>query len=341
MSLENSKQDKFFKTWLVGLKERTKQNYADEIWGWIVFVNMTPTQQIQKRMHGLTLTTTDLSERTYFENKFRAYKEMLEQKGNLKAGAITTLLIPVASFFSRNGLPFLALKRGDWKTNLEQEVIPKTKTTKETVKSMYSHGNTRDRALLLVLGQSGFSEVDVSGFTIEKMKGLYENPETAHYFIEKRREKTNELQATCLSYEAMHDIKAMLQERGNPSEGYLFVSTTKGKGDKLEVRSINDAIKALAEKAFSAEKQRSSKQKHLRSFYNSALLRACIQPQEVKDLMFGRGKKGARGHYDFDEQTIRENYTKVFKFLSINGLQRNDLAKLQAEFNATKCNWHK
>ena len=42
--------------------------------------------------------------------------------------------------------------RGDWKATHGQEVVPrKPKTTKEDVKAMYSHGNTRDRALLLVL----------------------------------------------------------------------------------------------------------------------------------------------------------------------------------------------
>ena len=77
--------------------------------------------------------------------------------------------------------------------------------------------------------------------------------------------------------------------------------------------------------------------KSLRSFYNSALLRASVQPQEVKDLMMGHGRKGARGHYDYDEQTIKENYTKVFEHLSINGLQtRTDIAKLKEEFILTK-----
>jgi hypothetical protein len=65
---------------------------------------------------------------------------------------------------------------------------------------MYSHANLRDRALLLVLAQSGFSEVDVSLLKIENLKGIYEQPETEHYFIEKSREKTGEIQATCFSY---------------------------------------------------------------------------------------------------------------------------------------------
>jgi len=201
--------------------------------------------------------------------------------------------------------------------------------TKDDIKAMYSHGNLRDRALLLVLAQSGFSEVDVSCFRIEELKGLYDNAETEHYFIEKPREKTNEIQATCLSYEAVHDILAMLQERGNPESGFLFVSQTKGKGEQLEVRSISEAIKALAKKSLDKSKVKEFKTKTLRSFYNSALLHAGVSPQEVKDLMMGHGRKGARGHYDYDDVTIKEAYGRVFEHLSINGLQvRADIKKL-------------
>jgi hypothetical protein len=193
---------------------------------------------------------------------------------------------------------------------------------------MYSHGNLRDRALLLVLAQSGFSEVDVSNLKIEALKGIYEQPETEHYFLEKPREKTGETQATCLSYEAVHDISAMLQERGNPAEGYLFVSTTKGKGEKLEVRTIHKAIKGLAEKAFGAERGKEFKTKALRSFYNSALLRADIK-SEVKDLMMGHARQSARKHYDYDEATIKEAYQRAFEHLSINGIQtRIDIKRM-------------
>jgi hypothetical protein len=67
----------------------------------------------------------------------------------------------------------------------------------------------------------------------------------------------------------------------------------------------------------------------LRSFYNSALLRADLK-QEVKDLMMGHQRLGARGHYGYDEQTILEAYSKVFEFVSINGMQsREDLANIK------------
>jgi site-specific recombinase XerD len=325
--------DKYFQKWLVGLSERTKKNYRNRFQPWFDFIGMSPTEQIEKRLKDTA--SGNMEERTFFENKFRAYKEHLEKR-DLTPEGVRTLLTPVASFFSRNGLP-LNLKRGDWESTQTQQVVHRMKLTKEDVKSMYSHGNTRDRALLLVLAQSGFSEADVSCLKIEQLKGLYENPETEHYFIEKPREKTGEMQATCFSYEAMHDIKAMLQERDNPSEGFLFVSTTKGIGSQLEVRSISTAIKNLAIKAFGAEKAKEFKTKMLRSFYNSALLRAGIQPQEVKDLMFGHGRKGARGHYDYDEFTIREAYKQAFEYLSINGLQtRTDIAKLKEDFTKTK-----
>ena len=54
-------QDEYFKRWLVGLSERTKKNYATEFHDWQVFIGMTPTEQIKKRMHDLT--TQNISER--------------------------------------------------------------------------------------------------------------------------------------------------------------------------------------------------------------------------------------------------------------------------------------
>jgi hypothetical protein len=339
--LKKSKEyenDKYIQSWLIGLKERTRQNYLEGFADWYEFIKMTPTQMIEKRLKDTR--SADMTERMFFEHKFRDYKKHLEQLG-LKTISVKTQLIPVASFFGRNGLK-LQLKRGDWESNQVQQVqTSKLKLNKDDIKAMYTHGSTRDRALLLVLAQSGFSEVDVSSFRIEDLKELYTAPETEHFYLMKRREKTGEEQATCLSYEALHDIKAWLQERGNPDEGYLFTGITVSKGEKLEVRAIHDAMKALAKKTFSAEKAGQFKTKMLRSFYNSALLRANIQPQEVKDLMFGHQRRGARSHYDYDEQTIRENYAKAFEHMSINGLQtRTDIAKLKEDMIKQKADFY-
>lgn len=117
--LQAYREDKFFKRWMNGLSARTKENYSNQIADWICFIDMTPTEQINKRMHDLT--TEYITERQFFEDMFRKYKTALENRGDLKPSAVKTMLIPVASFFSRNGLR-LQLKRGDWESTQTHEV---------------------------------------------------------------------------------------------------------------------------------------------------------------------------------------------------------------------------
>jgi hypothetical protein len=333
MATSDLSNDAYVQRWLTGLADRTKENYLQRLPLWIDFIKMSPTEQIDKRLKDLT--SQDLTERTYFEDKFREFKEELESKGNLNARSVTTMLTAVASFFSRNSLP-LNLKRGDWKSTLETKVIKRWKITRDDIKRMYVHASLRDKVLLLGLTQSGFSEADISKLKIENIKNLYTLPQTDHYFIEKPREKTGEVQATCLSYEFLHDLRAMLSEKGNPETGYIFVSQTKHTEEPLDTRRINEAMKTLAERTFGKEKAKEFKTKALRSFYNSALLRSGIR-QEVKDLMMGHSRAGARGHYDYDEYTIKEAYTRAFEHLSINGIQsREDLVQLKSSVKETK-----
>ena len=93
-------QDQYFKKWLIGLSPRTKQNYSNDLPNWLTFIDMTPTEQIKKRMHDLN--SEDLSQRTFFEQKFREYKEYLESVRNpnpLKHSNVRGRLRTVASFF--------------------------------------------------------------------------------------------------------------------------------------------------------------------------------------------------------------------------------------------------
>lgn len=98
--LEKSKayqDDKYVKSWLVGLSERTKLNYLEGFADWYAFMGMTPTQMIEKRLRD---TKSDsIAERMFFEQKFREYKKHLEDLGTLSPIAVKTQLIPVASFF--------------------------------------------------------------------------------------------------------------------------------------------------------------------------------------------------------------------------------------------------
>lgn len=363
--------DTYVKRWLTGLAKKTKHGYPSLLQDWLTFINLSPTDQINKRMHDLT--STDITERLFFEDKWKAYKEMMESTGTHKDKWIHDRLKVVASFFNRNGLP-LALEHGAWKSTQKQEVIEKKeKLNLDDIKRMYAHANLRSKCILLILAQSGFSEIDISELKIESIKGLYEMAVNEHYVIEKPREKTTHVQATCLSYEFLHDLRELLAEDGNPTNGYIFVSQTrqeiegrlskeeKAKLNKkelkeyeeqikkaqkeakekrlscIDVRRINEDMQALAQKTFGIDspKAKTFETRMFRSLYNSALLRAKIQPQEIKDLMMGHEREGARANYSYDDETIREAYISAFEFLSINGIQsREDLAKIRTDMNA-------
>ena len=329
----NLESDQYVIKWLTGLAKKTKDGYLKEIPEFLTFVGMSPTEIIGSRMR--STASFDVTERTLWENKWREYKEYLEAKGTLSDATVHGRLRTVASFFSRNDLP-LNLHKGDWKSTQKQSVKEKAlKLNQEELKRMYGHASLRDKCLLLCLGQSGFSEIDVSELKIEEIKGLYELPVNEHYVIEKPREKTGEIQATCLSFEFLHDLRDYLTERGNPTTGYIFISQTKVSTSPIETRRINEAMKSLYAKTFGEKKAKEFKTKMLRSFYNSALLRAKIQPQEIKDLLMGHQRLGARKHYAYDDETIREAYIQAFEHLSINGIQsREDLAKIKADLHA-------
>jgi integrase len=183
MATKDLEKDVYVQRWLTGLSARTKENYLREFPLWVSFAKMSPTEQIEKRLQNLT--SQDLTERMFFERKFREYKEFLETQYD-KASTVKTMLRTVASFFGRNGLT-LQLKKGDWESTLQTKVIHRFKLSHDDIKAMYTHASLRDKCLLLVLAQSGFSEVDVSELKIEDIKGLYDMPQTEHYLIEKPR----------------------------------------------------------------------------------------------------------------------------------------------------------
>jgi integrase len=326
--------DPYIKRWLTGLSPKTKENYPNFFEDFTTFVGMSPTEIIKKRMNDLI--SPEITDRCFFEDKFRAFKESLEATGTNSDSKVHDRLKVASSFFTRNGLP-LALKKGDWNSTQKQNVTEKkAKLSLDDVKRLYGHANLTEKCLLLILAQSGFSEIDIAGLKIQEIKGLYEMPINEHYVIEKPREKSNHVQATCLSYEFLHDLRQLLEEKGKPTDGYIFTSRTVNKGLKpIDTRRINEIIKGLYEKTFGIEKANEYQTRTLRSFYNSALLRAKIQPQEVKDLLMGHDREGARANYSYDDETIKQAYIQAFEFLSINGLQsREDLQKIKADMQA-------
>ena len=298
--------------------------------------NMQPKDIIQQRL--VQLTTTDLSKRRCWEDKYTEYKHSLENL-DLKKNTIKSYLRTVQSFFAYSNVK-LVLTRNDTKItpkNREDRVPTEWIPTNEEVRLFYRMAKeSRDRSILLTLYQSGFSEVDVANMYIEDFpfyddKGDWKVPVTEDLYHARLREKTNILQQTCISREALEEIRIMLQSRGFPKKGYLFVSF---RDQPLGVRGINDAMKEIVARAFSG-RAKEWLTKHLRDAYMNGLLQAKI-PQEVKDAMVGHQRQGARKEYGLTEQTIKAAYESAFKFLTINGFgsqsrKVEELQKMQEE----------
>jgi site-specific recombinase XerD len=304
-------------------KERTLKNYRWEFPKFLEFVQVSPSEIVKQRLE--QLATTDPTKKRFWENKWVEYKHHLEAQ-DYRKGTIQSYLRTIESFFTHNNVN-LNLTKIDRKIepSTKEKVIKEWVPSNEDIRVLYRMAqNARDRAILLTLYGSGFSERDVAELKIEYFdfydeKGNWNVPADADLYIGKLREKSNVLQQTCLSHEALDEIKIMLQSRGFPTEGYLFVSF---RDEKLGVRFINDAMKNIVEKAFN-RKVKKWKTKNLRDSYKNALVRAKLS-QEVVDAMFGHKRRGAKANYQLTEETIKAMYAEAFKFLTINGYGKTD-----------------
>jgi integrase len=319
--------DKHVQNWFENLKsERTVQNYKERFPRFLEWCKKTPTEIIKSRLEHLT--TQDLEKRRYWESrliKFTRYLESLkdsEGKRTLSTWSIKGYQTCVQSFFSHNGVKLVfARKELDVepaeRETVEKEWIP----SNEEVRMIYrACKNARDRSIVLLLYQSGFSEVDVSNMRIEDFdfydqNGNWQMKPYEDVYHARLREKTNILQQSCVSREAIEDIRISLQDRGFPRKGFLFTSA---KGRQFTPRFINDMLKSIVEHHLSY-KQAEWKTKHLRDSYMNGLLMAKVT-QELKDAMVGHKRKGARASYGIAEQTVRQAYDSAFRFLTVNGV---------------------
>jgi site-specific recombinase XerD len=338
---EKWQQDQYVKNWLENLKsERTVSNYKERFPKWLEWIKQTPTQIIKSRLEHLT--TQDLQKRRYWEKqlvKFTRHLETLKDdkgKRSLSTWSIKGIQTCIQSFFSHNGVRLeFARKELDVepapRETVEKEWIP----SNEDVRMLYKGcKSARDRSILLTLYQSGFSEVDVSNMRIEDFnfydkKGNWQLEPYKDVYHAKHRAKTNIIQKTCISREAIEDIRVMLQSRQFPQKGFLFVSQ---KGEQFTPRFINNMLKGIVETHLSY-KQAEWKTKHLRDSFMSALRRAKI-PTELKSVMVGHKRSGAKDSYKVTEIEILEAYDSAFKYLSVNGVgsSRRKIEQLEIDF---------
>ena len=209
--------DKYVKNWfeLLG-NERTIKNYSNDFPKFLAFIqetttSKTPTEIIDSRLQ--QLITNDLIKRHFWEQQVIKYKNNLEEK-NLRMATVHGQLRTIMSFFSKNGVKLL-FSRGELRINpsekdkVDNEWIP----SNEEVRLLYRLAESaRDRAVLLTLYQSGFSEVDTASMKIETFpfyneKGDWAIPSTEDLYRKQRREKTNQWQYTMISKEALAENK--------------------------------------------------------------------------------------------------------------------------------------
>lgn len=122
----------------------------------------------------------------------------------------------------------------------------------------------------------------------------------------------------------------MLQSRGYPKEGALFISVH---NQPLTPRDINNTMKGIVERAFNG-KVKLWKTKNLRDSYKNALVKAKLS-QEIVDALFGHERGGARGNYTLTEDTVKTMYAEAFKFLTVNGFgsQSRKIEELETKFD--------
>ncbi len=319
----------------------TKINYSREFPKFLEFVKATtkyrtPSEIIESRHE--QKRSTDQNQVRYWEDVGKKFALALN-KENYRVNTKISFLRTTMSFFSKHHAR-LEYSRGELFGLLEptqeekasKEWIP----TNEEIRLLYRMASSaRDRAIILTLYQSGFSEIDLTEMRIQDFpfydeKGSWKIPLSEDVYHERLREKTNIAQKTCISREALEEIRIMLQQRGFPKEGSLFVSMKQQR--TLDVREIHDILKQLVERAFNG-KVKLWKTKHLRDAFMNALLQARI-PQEVKDSMVGHKREGAREAYGLTEQTIKTAYSEGFKFLTINGFgsQSRKIEELEKQF---------
>jgi site-specific recombinase XerD len=318
--------DKAVKFWFGQLgNKQTIRNYTSDFPNYLEFVikttqYKTPNQIITARLEQKQLK--DLNQQRFFEDLGKRFVHELNKTGkayNTKKSYLRTML----SFFSINHSK-LEYSRGELFNILEhtqQDKEQKWVPTNEEIRLLYRMAShARDRAIILMLYQSGMSEIDLCNMKIELLhlyddRGNWQIPISEDLYFASFREKTNIAFQTCISREALEEIRIYLQNRGFPKEGSLFVSMKQQ--ITLDVREIHDILKQLVTKAFNG-KAELWKTKNLRDSFMNALEKAKV-PTEIKDVFVGHSRTGAKKSYTVTEDTIKTLYAESFKYLTING----------------------
>jgi len=174
------------------------------------------------------------------------------------------------------------------------------------------------RVAFLFMYQNGLAPIDVSELRIEHLPVEPGMPEE-FVFFQLWREKTDVPVFTCLSPEIVHDLKLMLRLEGCPKRGFLFHTSSVDEGGeftRLREDVLSARIKEMA-KILGPERYDDFQSKDLRDAFNVALLEADLK-DEIKDVLMGHRRKGARAYSPVAPRTIEREYRKVYELIKVN-----------------------
>jgi integrase len=301
---------KSVKDWLNGLgSDESRRVYL--IWfgdflewlhGHEGYGSVSPDDLIKMRQDDLKLE--DVKDRRRFEMLIKQYYiEMKRQHGKAYWTSMNKLK-SVRSFFSGNFLS-LTYRKGELQTvraNKNEKTYPKTADVRAWYRRLESW---RDRALLLLMFQSGPTPVDATSITYGDIKDKLDQEPPV--FLRLVRQKTGSETQTCLHADTIYALKMMLANMGSlKDDDPVFLSRT---GNALDSHSTWQIFQNNVSTKYSP--------KDLRDAFKYYLRQAKVD-NDVQDWLMGHtGGMGAK--YAPSRETIMEEYKRVMPLLSVNG----------------------
>ena len=321
-------EEKVAEEWMAELKSPNSKKKARSVFRlWMGFVKMGPTEMYERRVSDLM--STDPKTRTFFEQRVKEFARELAAHHYDPSSIRSAYIAQVQSFFAHNYVP-LSFAKGDLDVRASEEVkrtkSPKTVPKNEAIRRMYRIADPEDRLLIHFLYQMGMAPIDASNVRIEKIP-MGRETEPDFIYWEYTRQKTDITALTALNPELLFTYKTVMLRRGWPEEGWVFESSGE---NRLQQRYIRQRLGVIAEKAGVEDFD----PKDLRDAFNEALLDVEGMKQEIKDMLFGHKRGGARGHYSVSEDTIVKNYKMVFDKVKLDGGMRAGVKNLEKILSA-------
>lgn len=242
-----------------GIKsEATEKTYLHFLVRYCRFAHKTPDELIAERR--LQLKSKDEIEERKHEELLRDWRAKIEKDG-LSRGTAITAHNAVKSFYKANYVPLLSKSPKHWKTR-----VKKVPTREELARIIKVARNTRDKAIIMCLAQTGTSLTDfVDIFTIDKIRAEF-NRDVEPVHVHMRRHKTgSEPYDTFLGADAIECLKAYLGEKLPNNKNPVFAEA------KRTVQFIVEKVSRRAALSPSPTGQTHVTPHGLRAFFSTSM----------------------------------------------------------------------